>query len=257
MGSSNEIRWAFDINRPTGNFMRELASLIHNDIWISEQSNDFATWFMFSSSHLNDLTDHGLIYDRAMKFKMLVDGYSFLIHEDKNAYSPIVLGKLYNEQNEVVHFEMKMKNRLFDFSYLTDAEGDSFKINAVSHLMALAASQAYVRNILLICSSGMDFTSLYKALDETKTYLKGKAGLETMGINTAALKRFTHTVNNFESIGVDARHGNLGHDAPATPMTLPEAQVLITEIISVVLKQHYDIHLPTVPDIRITADDLF
>jgi hypothetical protein len=250
-------RWTFDINRPTGNYMRELSQMPDTDIWISEQSNDLSHWFLFSSVHLNQIDKPTDVYERAFKFKLLIDGISYLIHENKNAYGQIVLGTLYDENNSVVNFNRDINNYKFDFTFQSDVSSEDYKRNQLSHLIHIASTDSYILNILLICSQGMDFNSLYQALDETKTFLKGKAKLDTLGVDAVQLNRFTHTANNFEALGIESRHGSLGHEPPKNPISLQEAQSLITHILSLVIERFYGITLPLIKEVRINADDLF
>jgi hypothetical protein len=42
---------------------------------------------------------------------------------------------------------------------------------------------------------------------------------------------FTHTVNNMQALGEDARHGKRGWDPPETPMSWPEAEALIRTLL--------------------------
>ena len=250
-------KWTFEIKSPTGNYMRELSAIPDSDIWIAEEADDLSHWFSFSSVHLNQLNDPDKVYEHAMKLKMLVDGISFLIHENKNAYRPIELGNLYDEHNKVTQFNQNIENHKFDFSFKTTDVNEYYKSNPVSHLLHLAGDQTFVLNVLIMCSRGMDFTSLYQILDEVKNFLKGKINLDTLDIDQKELKRFTHTANNFEALGIDSRHGNLGHEAPKDPMALQDAQRLITHLLSIVVKNFYGIILPVVKDIKVDADDLF
>ncbi len=47
------------------------------------------------------------------------------------------------------------------------------------------------------------------------------------GVTVKEVERFRHTANNPAAIGPFARHGNQGHKAPAKPMTLGEARMII------------------------------
>lgn len=251
-----EFRWRFDLTNSTNNYLREIANSAGYDVTIYSESNDYEEWLNFTSFHLNELDDPNLIFERAYKLKLLVDGFSFIIHENKKAYSPIVLGNLYDENERVIVFDKFIRSRRFDFSYSADPKDEVYKSNALSHLIRLGAEESFVRNILLMCSTGMDFISLYRVLDEVKTYLKGKEKVENL-VDKTKLKSFTHTANNFQVLGIDARHGTQSDDPPKCPMTLIEAQNLISELIRKVSSKYLNVDLPFVKDYRISADDLF
>ena len=250
-------KWRFEIISPTGNYMRDLSSVQNENVWISEQSNDFEHWFLFSSIHLDSLDNPNDVYERAFKLKMLIDGISFLIHENKNSYSKIVLGKLYNEEGRIVSFHSHIEDSRFNFSLNTEKIDEKFNGNIISHLIHLASHNSFVLNVLLICGQGMDFSHLYQVYDEINTFLKGKAKLETLGIDKKDLNRFTHTVNNFAALGIKARHGSTAEAPPQNPISLQEAQKLITQILGIVLKKYYSLDLPNIKQIKISADDLF
>ncbi|MCP9750149.1 hypothetical protein [Ferruginibacter sp. HRS2-29] len=250
--------WIFEIKHPYTNLLRELASIPDNeDICIIEQSDDFGFWLEFSSPHLNDLSDPNEVYNRAFKLKMLLDGVLYIIHENKKSYTQIVLGTLYNGKEKVPLFDRTIKNSLFDFSYFTEDKNGDHKLTPISLLIHIAAKDDFIRNLLQISSSGMDYNSLYKAVDEIKYFLKGKESLEALGFNAVELDRFNHTANNFETLGIDARHGNKSQKPPKKPMSLNEAQKLISNIIIAVLKKYYFIDLPRIKEIKISPEDLF
>jgi hypothetical protein len=264
-------KWIFHINSPTGMYMRSsLASMPSRDIWIAEQDDDLGPWFLFSSIHLNTLDDPNKVYERAFKLKMLIDGVSYIIHENKNSYSQIVLGNLYDSNDNQVSFERHIDNFKFDFNFQSTDDRKYYepyyetyyKTNIVSYLVHLAITDKFILNLLQLCSQGMDYRALYSVLDEIKTFLflKGEQKLGTLGIDEAELNRFRHTVNSFQELGINARHGTSSHQPPKQPMTLKEAQIFMTNLIKIVLEKFYPLELPIIVDSSnspINLDELF
>ncbi|RKR80078.1 hypothetical protein BDD43_0171 [Mucilaginibacter gracilis] len=254
--------WIFELLSPTSNYIHNLAtSMPSTDILIAEDNYDdySALQYIFGSIHLNHISDSTEAYNKALQLKLLVDGASFLVYEDKQAYRPIKLGRIREGDGYFFTVADQITPTRFDVDFSINPVVEKESQSTVAKLIQLARQNEFVLNILLILSQGMDFRNLYQALDECKSFLKGKRKIENIGIDNAKLNRFTHTANNFATIGLLSRHGTLAQQPPANPLSLSESQELITDLIRIILRDYFDLKEFQMEKIILAGnlDDLF
>lgn len=253
------LKWSFIINIPNNNYMKGLAkSFSSYDAYLyMDDYDDWGSLILFSSIHLNHLTNIDEVYEKAYKLKCLIDGFSYIIHEKKEEYCPIELGTLYDsDNNAITHYNRQLSNFSFDIDFTINKFTQIESYHELKTLITLAKQDKFILNLLYIASQGMGFTNMYRILDEIKTFLKDKGGIKSLNINEKKLNEFTHTANTFDSIGHEARHGTLSHSPPKNPMSIREAQDLISDVIRACLLIHYNIDLPIKPEIKLSIDDI-
>lgn len=104
--------------------------------------------------------------------------------------------------------------------------------------LAVADEDDGVRAALAFLGLQPTWHTLYAALDVPAhdPSTDARPGIIARGASTAELARFEGTANNFKSLGTAARHGH-GTKPHPDPMTLGEAQSLVTRVIEAWLAQ--------------------
>lgn len=253
-------KWSFIIDAPYDNYMRGLVEYLpNNDIVIYEEDYDYGPTYYFSSIHLNQLDYPDNVYNVAQKLKLLIDGTSFLIYENKNDYIPIQLGTLINNlTNQTFRYERILLNSKFDVDFTKNPTSPPPKGHIVSDLVFIAKTEEFIAYSLYILGNGISYIALYKVLDEVKHFLGSKGdNLQKLGFSDKKISRFTRTANNYETLGLMSRHGRQNHVPPEVPMSLDESSKLITEIMREILYRYFNLSLPVQPSFKIKPEDLF
>lgn len=86
---------------------------------------------------------------------------------------------------------------------------------------------------------------LYIIYDDIRYYLSSISDSEFLKAYSEQLNRFTHTANNYEVLGFFSRHGRTSHKPPKSPMSLHDSMNLIFDIIVKLLREKFNIILPT------------
>lgn len=239
-------KWSFIVQRD--NYTWNLINNYYSKdlIFYEEGDEEYDLTYYFTSPHLNLLSDPNEVYSTASILCDYLYGIELLIHEDKNDCKKIILDDLIDIENELsVQYK---KSRSVDFSnikYQTIPPKDSFNYTIIDHIFELIKKDKFVENILFIISEGMSFNQLYSALDEVRTFLKkNNSSLDLLGFCKIEINSFTHTANSFKVLGRRSRHGTTNCSPPVNPMSIKDAQVLITNIIRKVLEIFYNIELP-------------
>ncbi len=254
-------KWSFIIVSSYTNYLRNhVNDLFLDDIYFysTGSDEDADLRYFFSSSHLNHLETPTDVYEYGLHLKSLFDGLSFIVHQDKNDYHPIKLGALINNTTNETHnlnYSQPLKNFNVQFQ--------KFKSNlpkverGFEKTLFMATQDEFILNLLIIFSDGIDFKSMYQALDEIKRFLsKKKDSLQNLGFSDAIIKRFTHTANSFPVLGKKARHGSDNNEPPKSPMELKDAQKLLSDIVYTILLKHYKIDLPIYKAFKVDLDDI-
>lgn len=252
--------WSFIITSSYNNYLRNIV----NDMWsddlyfYSEGSDEDANLtYYFSSIHLNHLTNPKDVFEYGFQLKSIFDGLSYLIYEDKNEYRPLKLGDLICiNTKEIYSFPYSVPQYPFDIDFSINSSIYNILSDTLTKFISLATYDSFIINVLLILSEGVSFRNSYQALDECKHFLSSKGkNIESLGFNKSELKRFTHTANSFAAIGREARHGSDNNSPPTNPMSLVDAQLLISKIIFQIIKNEYLIELPHIKSYKIIDDN--
>lgn len=243
------LKWSF-IVKGTYSYLYDLSHHLDSaDIVIYEDGEEGIGLTQYLSSiHLNHLTNPEEIYSKAYQICSFLNGAEFLMYENKADAGYIRLGRLINiDQNKVVHYNPDQPIERVDIDFTINQISKHSNNHILAEIMRAAKSDIFIQTILFMCAHEMNFRAIYQTLDEVKNFLKAKGTtLNELGFSEKALKSLTHTANNYETLGLAARHGNMGHDAPKTPMTISEAQTLITQIIRTTFEKLIDFNLPYV-----------
>ncbi|PRD56710.1 hypothetical protein [Sphingobacterium gobiense] len=243
------LKWSF-IVRGAHSYLYDLSHHLDSaDIVIyedGEEGIDLTQYF--SSVHLNHLTNPEEIYSKAYQICSFLNGAEFLMYENKADAGYIRLDRLINiDQNKVVHYNPHHPIERIDIDFTINQISKHSNNHIVAEIMRVAKSDIFIQTILFMCAHEMNFRAIYQTLDEVKNFLKAKGtNLNELGFSDKVLKSLTHTANNYETLGLAARHGSMGHEAPKTPMIISEAQTLITQIIRTTFEKSFDFNLPFV-----------
>lgn len=256
-----ELKWSFIIN---GNYPY-LNNLIYfldsDDLLIYEEGEEGIDLTQyFSSYHFNHLIDPNDVYSKGFQLLSFLNAIDILIQENKENHNRITLDRLIDiENNRVVYYDKFIQINKIDIDFTVNQILDNNNTNVIAKIIKAAKTNEFIQNLLFIISKGMDFENMYKALDEIKYFLKQQGfTLDDIGFpKKGKINNFTHTANNFQTLGVAARHGNLGHDAPISVMDISDAQKLITDVIKKVFHDFFQIQLPIKKDISFDVNDIF
>jgi hypothetical protein len=242
-------KWSFIIKSGYNNYLNNYVRhsfLIDDFVFYETGSDEDANLtYYFSSIHLNQFDEPKDVYENGLHLKYLFDGLSYIVHQNKNDYTPIAFGPLINNfSDESFNFNYNKAKQKFNVDFSINKTEYNYN-DGFAKALHLSTKEEFVRNVLLMSSSGMDFTSLYKILDEIKYFIKGKDTLNDLGFLESNIKKFTHTANDFGVLGVESRHGRKSEaQSPSKPMKIDEAQELISKVIYVVFEKHFQIELP-------------
>ncbi|WP_151198060.1 hypothetical protein [Cellulophaga baltica] len=257
-------KWSFIIRTGGRDFFIEdlMYNLRTDDISIYEGGDEEtgSLTYYFTSIHLNHLTEPLDIYDKALQLTFLANAIELLIQENKNNAYFIELERLIDvENNSPIFINQTKRPTVLDIDFTINETNKTTKRHIVSRIIELAKTEEFIRNILFIISEGMTFISMYRALDEIKYFLKSNGdNLDNLGFPKKGLiNDFTHTANNYQSLGLKARHGSTGHRPPEEPMNISDAQKLLTDIIKTIFIKYYGIDIPEKKDKKFNVSDLF
>jgi hypothetical protein len=102
---------------------------------------------------------------------------------------------------------------------------------AAAYISLAKTSKAAADALTIISRRSPTWAELYVAYE----LVEAAAGGRIVGdgwIRARELERFKHTVNSYNALGVDARHGDAKRAAPKIPMSHEEAQTVIRSLIA-------------------------
>lgn len=255
------LKWSFIIYASYPYLHNLLHYLDSEDIVLYEEGEEGIDLTQyFSSVHFNHLTDPNEIYKKAYQLCSFVNAIDFLIQENKDNQNVIRLDRLIDIENRTnVHYDKNLSVTKIDIDFTINKTREANNRHIIAQTLLVAKSEEFVQNILFIIAQEMDFQRMYQALDEIKYFLKANGmNLEGIGFPKRGLVNdFTHTANNYKALGLRARHGNTGQQPPKEPMSIAEAQKLLTDIIKTVFKKFYGIEFPVRKDLKFDISDLF
>lgn len=106
---------------------------------------------------------------------------------------------------------------------------DAFQSCPRLALLVLATEKEDIRIMLKYFSEPGSWAIYYKVLETMETLARKNKGT-SVPVKRAEKSRFTNNANNYEVVGIDARHGMMpqGKENPVEPMTLEEGHAFIT-----------------------------
>ena len=109
--------------------------------------------------------------------------------------------------------------------------------NKTTSYIELCLEYEDVFHLLRQVSVGFDWRNLYCIWDTICHYSGGvKNTIKTLELDEVKIKAFTGTVNNFEILGLEARHGVMGWKIPKNTVNHEEAINIVGDVVSRYLK---------------------
>lgn len=233
MSNQYPLEWTFRM-RANMAWIEGFAQMMPSgDVAIIDDRNDISpNNFLWSSPHLNGLSDPKELGSRAAAIKALYDGA--MIFNLRGGYSVWPLEPPI-EHSPVRQQDLRLRIPAQPFSpqwknWMFESQNDPFR-HLVGTYLFLAHFDETVKHMLVFLGvNGPTWISLYAIKD-----FIGKAGwseermAEGARVNKSEIERFRRTANSFEAIGPFARHGRKGFEPPSNPMTLEDAQNVILD----------------------------
>lgn len=255
------LKWSFIINANYPYLNGLLHYLDSEDVLIYEEGEEGIDLTQyFTSVHFNHLTDPTEIYVKAYQLSSFINAIDFLIQENKDNHNEIRLDRLIDIEKRInIHYDKNVSVNKIDIDFSINQPIEARNTHIIAQIILVAKSEEFVQNILFIIAQGMDFQRMYQALDEIKHFLKSKGtNLENLGFpRKGKVNDFTHTANNYQTLGLKARHGTTSQQPPANVMSIREAQKLLTDIVKKIFIDFYGIELPVIEDMKFDVSDLF
>lgn len=231
-----KLKWAFPIE-PAYSWFESFENHFSSPdlVFIEETEDDKPNAYALSSPHFSELEDVSDVFERAISLKAVMDGALYLKHGRNFRPFPLTdvvdLDSDRRLHNTGAEYELIAE----PFSPASAAWIPSWRSGAspfssfVPKMLWMAREDKTSRGLLQFLGiHGCTWISLYAVLDFMKTEgLSIKRVAELANSTETEIKRFTHTANNFSAIGPLCRHGDLGQQAPNTPMRLAEAVSLL------------------------------
>lgn len=147
--------------------------------------------------------------------------------------------QVFYDEQRISMYRRDFQPSMNPFSIITQAQTRISLTNptGVGSLMNFARKYDEIREILFMIGTFVDmtninknistWTTLYAITDTIFYYMSNKAKvkdktLEMIGEDEAEYERFSRTANNFDYLGIYARHGRQAFQPPRSPMTLQE-----------------------------------
>ncbi|WP_223583092.1 hypothetical protein [Sphingobacterium sp. GVS05A] len=258
-------KWRFRLLNGRNNYIRELAycyDILNADFYIVEEG-DYDTGFdmFFSSIHLDHLLNPQEVYEKGLKLIQMINGASYLIHEDYSDVTIIGLENLYNSNNEAQNVRKSINNFVFDIDFTkANFENERQRSNSIIFLIEQAKQDPFLLNLLYCLGVATDFKTLFQVWDLFCDNRGEKATTKhftEMGVPVDEITGFKKTANNFSALGTAARHGPILNAPKIEPISLEEAHKLISKLARIEIKERYNWDLPLIKSKTISADDLF
>ncbi len=253
-----EIKWRFSLSPIYNPDLSTLAADLGHcnaNFNILCLEDDNGPYYEFNSDLLDELSEPNEVHKSAIQLKQLLDGILFLTFEERTCLP--TLGDLYNDDKRII-YEKALPAYHFEFEKYLNSE---YKATAkpVAHLLELAKTEKHLRELLYILGAPISFRQLFIAFETTQTLLNGDVAFKNL-MGTELNRRislFTNVANNYQAIGIEARHRDLTRALPKEEMSLDEAKNIIVAMVLVVIKHRYTIELPYYKKIEINVSDLF
>jgi hypothetical protein len=247
--------WVFKIT-PIGNSLNLYANLLKVDFHIGEDNDAMPLNYLLSSNHFNNKDNPQEVYNDAKFIVKLLNGCSNLIYENNDDLFEIRLGELRNN-GEKINGQYQIEKidylKLKDFPDLEGAK----ELKGVGSLVNKGLKKGIIRNILLFSSEGISYFNLYKIMEQIRIFLKNNNDTIENYVDKKLYNNFTHTANNFEASGLEARHPDKNELAPKIPLTLKKADIFIKELVSQVVLKYFSIEMPLIKSNNFDMNSIF
>lgn len=243
------LKWSFIVSA-SYSYLHDLLYYLGSEdaIFYEEGEEGVDLTQYFSSIHLNHLTNPDEIYSKAFQICSFINGAEFLMHEKKEEASYLRLERLIDiDKKQVVYYDTTYPVNLVDIDFTINKALTPHNNHTIAKVLTAAKSNDFIQNILFMCAQNMDYRAISQALDEVIFFLnKQGTNLQELGFSKKGpVNHFTNTANNYKTLGLQARHGNKkGWEEPDSPMTITEAQDLITKVIRVTFERVIGFNLP-------------
>ncbi len=229
--------------------LAQFMSSPHFSIFDDSDDHETDNYFLYSS-HFEGNNSENEVYSAALGLIQLINGAS-AINIGFNDYNnrgdisvrKLIYSKTDQPRDENWHYANKDDNTPPSNPFI-GKEDKSRHINPYSHLttslVELSLENEDVFNIVRQVAFGFDWRNLYCIWDTVSYYCGGsKKAISDLGLDEGKIKSFTGTVNNFEALGLDARHGVMGWKIPKKIVSHKDAIDIINEVVKAYLFNNY------------------
>jgi hypothetical protein len=199
--------WAFEIDITDAYIVGLTETLTDKGFRIWCAHNDGQPVYLFSSAYLSAIPDDE-VYMQARHLVRYIDGISYLLFENKSQVNKIALTTVMDVDTfTVMNVQRDGSPASVNFAaYKPRIIEDE---HPIAHLLKMVSADAFIRNLLLVLSQGMDAKHLRQTHDYISSFLAAK------GEGISAVKE----------------------------MPLSDAQQFLTERVFAVLEKYYSISL--------------
>jgi hypothetical protein len=166
--------WAFEIDVADSYIIGLTETLTDKGFRVWYFHHDDQPLYLFSSAYLSGATADN-VYGLARQLVRYIDGVSYLLFENKDSVSKMVLTRVFDMDTFSMVNVQKDTAGDIDFSVYRApvvVEDD----NPVAQLLRLVPGEVFIRELLLVLSQGMDFKSMHLVCELVKGYLAEKGG---------------------------------------------------------------------------------
>lgn len=221
----------------------------HFSVFDHSDDHESENYFLHSS-HFEGNESEQEVCSSALGLIQLINGaYAInLGFNDHNRRGNIAAEKLlytkFEDPSDADWTTVKIDNSFPPSNPFIGKEDSSAHINPYSHnvtaFIELSLKNEDVFNIVRQVAIGYDWRNLYCIWDTVSHYCGGsKRAIKELGLDETKIKAFTGTANNFEVLGLEARHGVMGWKIPKNIVNHEEAIDIINEVVIKYMSKNY------------------
>jgi hypothetical protein len=230
------MKWKITLSGDRLDLYELSKSLNDDNLTIYEKDNKF----YLKSKQILSTDKYGEVSDKAKELVDLINGASKIALRTRNNISIEEIYKLKDDGKRILFFgssEVSITTRVrislqtikLDGTLETHNSADSVK-----SWLELSKQNKIINKVFKLISNDSDsWVGLYKIYDLIN---KNDKISSFSSISTTKFKRFTNTANNYNAIGMKARHA-LDFKSPKNPMNIEEARTLIFLLVNEWLEQ--------------------
>jgi hypothetical protein len=193
--------------------------------------------FLLESSELESLGDTSEVFRAAEQVVSRINGAARL---QNRSYRNVTAGAIHEHRPDgsratnilVQAATIEVRATVFPPTVVGGAPSDPVASPASRYAEAAAQDPDAQEVLDRWANEPHDWVNLYKVYE----IIENRGGLDTSGVSKKQLKRFTHTANHQEGGGRDARHSRLGTKPPKNPLSLLEADSLVSRLLDAWLR---------------------
>ncbi len=240
---------------PYLNVLAEELGKDNTDFVIRCNEHDFGYEYDFWSELLDENENPAILHQQAWQLAQLLNGILSLIYE--RPLGTLAINNLF-KGSQKVYFEKQPASGAFNFKAFLKSKQEK-KDKPIADLLQLCKTDENLRDLIFLLGTTPDYIRLYMAYETMGSIMGSLGELDKLVGNELKkmLNIFTKTANNYNAIGVGARHRKTNFSIPEKVIEIKEARDLIREVAHIVIQHKYEIKIPVVKEIKFDADDLF